>query len=297
MKIECVSNPSNLVGESPMWSAAQRCLWWTDVRGKSVHRLNADGSRDDWHLPDFAPCLALCTSGKLIVAQGGALTFFNPQTGNTEEFARPEPDRPGNRFNDGKCDGKGRFWVGTMTNNFGADGSDIPISEATGAFYRLTPDLQMTRVLDGMWIPNTVAWSPDGGVFYLGDSGDNTIRAYDFDADNGAIANPRVFAKNNDPGHLDGSAIDAEGYLWNTHWGAGKIVRYAPDGGIDREIDFPVPAPSSCIFGGENLGTLYVTTARETLTPQQMQEYPLSGGLFAFEPGVCGLPEPVFADR
>lgn len=296
MKIECVANSANIVGESPMWSVAHQCLWWVDVRGKSVHRLTADGVRDDWQMPDFTSCLALCQSGRLIVSQGGALAFFDPHTGDLDEFAGPESDRSGNRFNDGKCDRKGRFWVGTMINNFGIDGSDIPIDRAVGAFYRLTSDLKMCRMADEMWIPNTVAWSPDSRVLYLGDSGTNEIYAYDFDLESGEMDNRRLFAKNTDPGHLDGSAVDAEGFLWNTHWGAGKIVRYAPDGQIDREIDFPVPAPSSCIFGGAELDTLFVTTARDTLSAEQLAEFPLSGGVFCFKPGVKGLPEPVFID-
>lgn len=296
MKIECVVEIPNIVGESPMWSVADQSLWWVDVRGKSLHRLRADGKRDDWRLPDFISCLALCRSGRLIVSQGNALAFFNPQDGALAEFARPEPDRPANRFNDGKCDRLGRFWIGTMVNNFGADGADIPIDRPDGAFYRLDPDLKMTRVVDEMWIPNTVAWSPDDRMFYLGDSGTNEIRAYDFDLHGGGLGDARLFAKNADPGHLDGSAVDAEGFLWNTHWGAGKIVRYNPQGGIDREISFPVPAPSSCIFGGPDLDCLYVTTARDTLSAEQLADFPLSGSVFAFKPGVQGLPEPVFAD-
>ncbi len=296
MKIECVADCANLVGESPMWSVEHQCLWWVDVRGKSVHRLNADGVRDDWPLPDFTACLALCQSGRLIVAQGGALAFFNPADGTLDEFARPEPDRPGNRFNDGKCDRKGRFWIGTMINNFGADGEDIPIDRAVGAFYCLTPDLKMRRMVDDMWLPNTVAWSPDNQVFYLGDSITNEIHAYDFALDAGEISNRRLFAKNADSGQLDVSTVDAEGFLWNTRWGAGKIVRYAPNGQIDLEIDFPVPAPSSCIFGGAELDTLYVTTARDTLSAAQLEQFPLSGGVFRLNPGVKGLPEPLFAD-
>lgn len=296
MKMECVAESANIVGESPMWSTEHQCLWWVDVRGKSLHRLNKDSSRNDFSLPDFVSCLALCRSGRLIVAQGGALAFWNPHDGMLEEFARPEPDRPGNRFNDGKCDSKGRFWVGTMINNFGSNGEDIPIDRESGAFYCLTPDLKMRRVIDGMWIPNTVAWSPDDSVFYLGDSITNEIHAYDFDLESGDISRRRLFVKNNDPGHLDGSTVDAEGFLWNTHWGAGKVVRYAPDGRIDQEFEVPVPAPSSCIFGGADLDILYITTARDTLTATQLNEFPLSGGVFQCYPGVKGLPETVFAD-
>lgn len=296
MKIECVAATANIVGESPVWSVKDSCLWWVDVRGKSLHRLDADNKRSDWPLPGFASCLALCQSGRLIVSQGGALAFWNAEDGGLEEFARPEPDRPGNRFNDGGCDRNGQFWIGTMINNFGEDGGDIPIDRAAGAFYCLMPDLNMRRVVDGMWIPNTVAWSPDDKTFYLGDSITNQIHAYDFDLAAGEISAQRLFAENKDPGHLDGSAVDSEGFLWNTHWGASKIVRYAPDGRIDREIDFPVPAPSSCAFGGEDLDTLYVTTARDTLSAAQLAAHPLSGGVFKFKPGVKGLPEPAFAD-
>ena len=295
MKIECVVDSANLVGESPVWSTAQQCLWWVDVRGATLHCLNADGRRD-WQMPDFTPCLALCRSGRLIVALGGKLAFWHPNTEQAEFFAAPEPQLPGNRFNDGGCDRHGRLWISTMINNFGSDGSNIPIDRPHGSLYCISPDLTIRRVVEGMWIPNTVVWSPDDKTFYLGDSITNEIHAYDFDVAAGELSGRRLFAKNADPGHLDGSAVDEEGFIWNTHWGAGKLVRYSPDGRIDREITFPVPAPSSCAFGGKNMDTLYVTTARETLSAAQLAEYPLSGGLFMLQPGVRGLPEPVFAD-
>ena len=146
-------------------------------------------------------------------------------------------------------------------------------------------------------IPNTLACSPDGRTFYYADSIKRALYACDLDPRTGAIGPPRPFAHTHgEPGVPDGTAVDADGYLWNAQWGGWRIVRYAPDGRIDRIVEMPVAQPTSCAFGGPDLRTLYVTSARDELSDAELAGQPLAGGLFAFEPGVVGLALPHFAD-
>jgi len=294
MHIECVIDSRNIVGESPIWSVDQQALWWIDVPGRTVSRWHPESSKcHSWSLPDIPGCMVLRKSGGILLALRSGIHFFDPGSGALKLVCNPEPNSPGNRFNEGGCDGRGRLWVGTMLNNFGDDG-DIPIDRPTGSIYCVEPDLSWRAVDSGFWIPNTVAWNPDDSILYFGDSVTQQIYAYDFDLETGRAHNRRVFAHNADPGHLDGSAMDRDGYLWNTHWGAAKIVRYAPDGRVDREIELPVPQPASCTFGGPNLDTLYVTTARDGMSDEELARFPQSGSVFALEPGTAGLPDQMF---
>ncbi len=213
--------------------------------------------------------------------------MLDPGSGALKLVAAPERDIPGNRFNDGRCDRGGRFWAGTM--------SDGP-REPTGSLYRLDPDGSCESMRSGIVIPNSIAWSPDDRVMYFADTYVNTIWAYDFDLATGAMRNERVFADcSNQPGRPDGSCVDAEGCLWNAEYGGWRVVRYTPDAKIDRVIELPVSNPTCCCFGGKDFDTLYICTARQRLTPEQLAREPLAGGLFAARPGVRGLPEARFA--
>jgi sugar lactone lactonase YvrE len=208
-------------------------------------------------------------------------------SGARKLVAAPERDIPTNRFNDGRCDRGGRFWAGTMS-----DGPRLP----TGSLYRLDADGTCTKMRGGIVIPNSIAWSPDDRVMYFADTHLHTIWAYDFDLATGAMRNERVFAdSSNLPGYPDGSCVDAESCLWNAEYGGWRVVRYAPDGKIDRVVELPVSNPTCCCFGGKDLDTLYISTARQHLTSEQLTREPLAGGLFAARPGVLGLPEARFA--
>ena len=238
-------------------------------------------------MPERLCALALREKAGMVIALASGFAFFDPASGAIERLAAPEAHLPSNRMNDGKCDRRGRFWAGTM---------DDRLTSPTASLYRLDPDLSCHRMEGGIGISNSLSWSPDNTTFYFADSLRKTIFAYDFDIDAGSIRNRRVFADCNDQeGTPDGSTIDAEGFLWNAHWDGWKLVRYAPDGRVDRIVPLPVQKPTSCMFGGPDLSTLYVTSAIWDLGAEALKGQPHAGGVFALDVGVRGLPEPRFA--
>jgi sugar lactone lactonase YvrE len=286
--IRCVVESRNKLGEVPVWDVEEQALYWIDIENALLQRLEpASGEISRWTLPERICALALRRSGGLIVALASGLAFFDPATGAVERLAAPEAHLPSNRFNDGKCDRRGRFWAGTM---------DDRLSERTAALYRFDPDRSCRRMEDGIGISNSLAWSPDNRTFYFADTLQRLIFAYDFDIESGEISNRRVFTDMaGQPGNPDGSTIDAEGFLWNAQWDGWRLVRYAPDGRIDRIVELPVQKPTSCMFGGPDLRTLYVTTAVWDMDDDALVRQPWAGGLLALDVGVAGLPEPRFA--
>jgi len=297
MKAECVLDCGNWLGEGPVWVAAERRLYWTDVTSRKVHRWDpATGAHDVIATPDMVTAMAPRRSGGLIAATDKGVELWDPATGERSSFVKPEADLPGNRSNDGKCDRHGRFWLGTMGNNLNADGTAKDLPGTTGSLYRIDGDGTATKMDGPFAISNTFAWSPDDRTMYFADTLQG-IYCYNFDVEAGAIANRRIFATTDDPalGVPDGSTIDAEGYLWNCRWGGGGVIRWAPDGTVDRKIDLPSSLVTSAAFGGDDLDTLYVTTARFGLSDAELAEQPLAGGIFAIDAGVRGVPEVPFA--
>ena len=286
--VVCVVDAKNKLGEVPVWDVEEQALYWVDIEGALLQRFHpATGAVRRWEMPERLCALALREKGGLVVALASGFAFFDPETGAIERLAAPEAHLPGNRMNDGKCDRRGRFWAGTM---------DDSLRERTAALYRLDADLSCHRMETGIGISNSLAWSPDDRTFYYADTLVKTIFAYDFDIDTGAIRNRRVFADcRHQSGAPDGSTIDADGFLWNAHWDGWKLVRYAPDGRVDREVKLPVQKPTSCMFGGPDLATLYVTSAIWDHGAEDLKSQPRAGGLFALDVGARGLPEPRFA--
>jgi sugar lactone lactonase YvrE len=225
----------------------------------------------------------------LVVASHGGVNIFDFAKGSLRRLLDPEPEKPFNRSNDGSVDARGRFWFGTMQNNLAPDGAPIAIASCAGSLFRLDPDLTITKMETDVGISNTVCWSPDNTRMYFCDTMTGVISVYDFDLDAGTLSNKRDFARF-DRGVPDGSTVDAEGYLWNARWGGNCVVRFAPDGSVDRVVELPVSLATSVAFGGPDLATLYVTTARYGLSGEE----PLAGHLLAIEPGVFGLPSPAF---
>ncbi|MBK1670731.1 hypothetical protein CKO28_22175 [Rhodovibrio sodomensis] len=288
MQPRCVAEVGNTLGEGPTWAVDEQALYWVDIKARRLQRLvPQSGAIDRWQLPEQIGCAAPRAGGGAIVALQSGFAFFDLEGGGLDWIERPEPERPGNRMNDGKCDRQGRFWAGTMDDNE---------TQSTGALYRVDPDLSVHRLESGIGIPNALAWSPDSRTMYFADTVARTIYAYEHDPDTGAIANKRVFAPPHDqPGNPDGATVDAEGYLWSAQWDGWRILRYAPDGRVDRALDLPVQRPTSCAFGGPDLRTLFITTASIGLDAQALARQPLAGNLLAVDLDVAGLPERPFA--
>lgn len=280
MSVRVAVQASDKLGEGPCWSPVDNRLYWFDIKGRRLSSFEpATGARRVFELPVRASAAAPKADGTLLLATEAGLAFFDPRSGSFE--VRQKMDLgPGFRSNDGVILGDGCFWWSSMDDAGGA---------RAGVIFRTCPDGFTEPLIEGIHIANSLAMSPDGRRLYLADSKKQTIWAYDT-AD---LSRREVFAATT-LGGPDGSCVDAEGYLWNAEWGAWRVVRYAPDGGIDRIVETPVEQPSACMFGGPDLATLYVTSAWEDLSDEARAKQPLAGSLFAFEPGVRGLPLPVF---
>jgi L-arabinonolactonase len=285
-QVEVAARGADRLGECPLWDEREKMLWWVDSRWPAVKRLDpASGAVMMLVLPEVIGSIAFREKGGLLAATKSGLHFLDPASGALEARANPEAHLPENRFNDGRCDRQGRFWAGTMC--------DVR-RDPTGSLYRFDAELTCTRLRNGIIIPNSLAFSPDGRTMYFADTNRHTIWAYDYDPASGAAANERVFADTG-AGRPDGSCVDADGCLWNAEYGAWRLVRYTPAGKVDRVIEVPIANPTCCVFGGEDLGTLYVTTATQRLTPEELAKQPLAGSLLALQAGVRGLPEGRFA--
>ena len=285
--VDCVVRSENALGESPVWCDRTDRLFWVDSRKPAVYYLDDRGIVGSLAMPSLIGSLALTRGSEAIVALRDGIYRLDLASGATELLASPDRDRLDNRFNDGRVDRDGRFWAGTMN-----DARRDP----TGALYRLDPTGRCDRIEDGIIVPNSLAWSPDGRVMYFADTYRHQIWAYDFDRALGVPSRRRVFRDLAGlAGRPDGSAVDADGCLWNAEYAGGRVVRYTPAGAVDRVITVPVSNPTCCAFGGSGLDTLFITSARQRLRPEQLALEPLAGSVFAVHPGVTGIAESRFA--
>jgi sugar lactone lactonase YvrE len=279
--VKVVVNSADKLGEGPCWSPRERRLYWFDIKGAKLSWYAPDeGRHGSYELGLRASAAAPRAGGGLLLATERGLACFDPANGDID-LRQPMDLGPGFRSNDGVILGDGCFWWSSMDDNGG---------ERPGVIFRTCPDGFTEPVIDGVHIANSLAMSPDRRRLYFADSAKRTIWA----CDTADLRRREVFATVG-AGGPDGSCVDAEGYLWNAEWGAWRIVRHAPDGRIDRVIEMPVAQPSACMFGGADLSTLYVTSAWEDLSEQARAAQPQAGALFAVEPGVKGLPLPLFA--
>ena len=285
--LQRIGTQIDILGESPVWDDRTQCLYWVDIRRPAIRRLQADsGHIDSWAMPDLVGSIALTDEGRLLVALPQFIALFDFVSGSLEAFARPPELVSGHRFNDGRCDRQGRFWVGSMHN----------ITRAPeGVLYKLEGRGELQPVRSGICIPNSLAFSPDGRTMYFADSLRYSLYAYDYDPASGRMDRERVLVTTLPPGFPDGSTVDAEGFIWNAEFDGWRVVRYAPDGRVDRVIPMPVQRPTCCAFGGADLDILYITTASQKMTPAELAAQPLAGALLALDVGVRGLPEPRFA--
>jgi sugar lactone lactonase YvrE len=284
---QVVAATSDLLGESPLWCPEQGTLFWVDIRAPALRRLEpASGQIRSFVLPELCGAVSFSSPGRVVLSLSSGLYLFDLSTEALSPLVAPEPAERGNRLNDTKADRRGRLWVGTMR-DYGA--------ATTGALYRVGPDLVCTATIAPVTVPNAISWSPDDRVMYFADTGDGRIRAYDFDVERGTLGRMRILVEAGlIPGKPDGATVDAEGCVWNARFGGGAVVRITPEGALDRTIPIPVSFVTSCAFGGTDLTTLYVTTARQKLTPAELNAQPYAGAVFAVDAGVRGLPEPRF---
>ncbi|HSW15625.1 MAG TPA: SMP-30/gluconolactonase/LRE family protein [Ramlibacter sp.] len=287
--LEHLGDERALLGEGPVWSARDHALYWVDILAPAIHSFDPrDGGTTITRLGAMVSLAVPRMGSGLLLATPAGLMTYDPARKHMSPFAHPEAERPGNRYNDGKCDRLGRLWIGSM---------DMGTAANRGSLFRVDADGSWKRMDTGFTVPNGMGWSPDDRRMYFTDTFRRTIYVYDFDLRSGAISNRRTLIEFGEAqGKPDGLTVDEEGCLWVAMWDAWHIVRISPDG---RELDrlpMPVPRPTSCCFGGENLDTLYITSASVRLSEAELARAPLSGALFAVKPpGVRGLPQTAFA--
>jgi sugar lactone lactonase YvrE len=290
MKIEIVADVKTTLGEGPLWDVEQQRLYWIDSFDGRVFRSTHDGREiRAWDVPMKIGSMALRKDGNgAVVSLQRGFHLLDFATGDVTLIHDPEPDKAANRLNDGKVDKRGRFVAGSM---------DTMESGPNGALYRVDPDLSVHTLDTGIIVSNGPCWSPDGKIFYFTDTWTGEIWAYDYDLETGGVANRRTFTKvdQSGGGAADGSTVDAEGCLWNALVYDGKIVRYRPDGSVERVIEMPVKKVTSVMFGGPDLDILYVTSMAKPPLPRFPGDGVLRGSLFAITGlGIKGVPEPRF---
>jgi len=276
-----------LLGEGPVWLNREGSLYWVDLKAPAIWRLHAASGRTScWDAPCRISAIAPRLSGGFIAATERGFALIDPAKDQFEILFTPEPDRPGNRFNDGKVDRYGWFWAGTM---------DDAEERATGALYRLAPDLDCTRLDDGYRVTNGPAFSPDGSHLYHADTAEQRVFRFTLDAAGFPLTREVFLQFESGDGYPDGMTVDAEGCLWIDLWDGWCVRRFAPDGRPLARISVPTQRPTSCAFGGHAMDTLYITSARYGLSEADLVPQPLAGALFAGKPGVKGVNQPLFA--
>nr|WP_180201962.1 SMP-30/gluconolactonase/LRE family protein [Pseudomonas sp. SbOxS1]NYU01225.1 SMP-30/gluconolactonase/LRE family protein [Pseudomonas sp. SbOxS1] len=293
MPAELIVDARNTVGESPVWVPEENALYWVDIPAGGLQRWSAQtGHVHAWKTPQMLACIARHPDGGWVAGmETGFFHLHAHADGSLDSapLAHVDHARPGMRLNDGRCDRQGRFWAGSMV-------LDMNANAAVGTLYRYDAGQQgpIPAQMNGLIVPNGLAFSPDGKTMYLSDSHPlvQQVWAFDYDIDSGTPSNRRVFIDmNQHGGRPDGAAVDAEGCYWICGNDAGLVHRFTPDGRLDRSLAVPVKKPSMCAFGGSRLDTLFVTSIRPG---DDQDEQSLAGGVFALDPGVKGLPEPHF---
>jgi sugar lactone lactonase YvrE len=280
-----------LLGESPLWHPSEQVLYWCDIPGHALNRFDpASGEHQRWPFDTDVACCAPLMEGGLLLALRSGLVRFDTVTGESRSLLSELPyDPKTERFNDGKADAQGRLWVGTIDER----------REPKAALYRYA-DGKLDKMADKITVSNGLAWSPDARTMYWADTKAHTVFAFDFERAGGAITRQRMFAQfpvktaNQDlftyGGRPDGAAMDSEGHYWVAMFEGARLLRFAPDGTLVQEIALPVRCPTMPCFGGADLKTLYITTAREKRPADELAREPLAGCVLQLHVDVPGLP-------
>ena len=286
--VELVFDAKAELGEGPIWDYRRGLLYWVDIAARVIHVHDPVANRDRTiDAGQEVGCVALRANGGLIFAGRNGFAEIDVESGRIAALLDPERHLPGNRFNDGKCDPRGRFWAGTMS----SEGQ-----QKKGSLYCLYPDFSLRTLITGVSVSNGLAWTADQRTLYYIDTPTQEVAAFDFDAETGDISGRRPAIRiPPDKGHPDGMAIDSEGMLWVALYGGGAVTRWDPrDGRLLATIAVPAPRVTSCAFAGLRMDEMYITTARRGLDPKELAASPQSGGLFRVRPGVHGSREPLF---
>lgn len=272
------------LGEGPVWDEITKRLYWVDISSSGLFIYDPEKrTNTNYDTGDHTGAIALREQGGLVMATKTGFAFYDPETRKRTNITDPESDIPGNRFNDGKCDPRGRFWAGTMA---------YDQKEGAASLYCLNPDLSVDVKISRLTISNGLAWDTRLGKFYIIDTPTQKIYSYDYEESSGSISNREVIKEiEENEGHPDGMAIDTEGNLWVALYGGGKVLGIDPNSGeVLHEVHLPVPQVTSCTFGGSQLDELYITTCRQFMTEQELNKAPLSGSLFKAKVPFKGLP-------
>ncbi|MGV0958579.1 MAG: SMP-30/gluconolactonase/LRE family protein [Limnohabitans sp.] len=290
-----IADAHDRVGESPVWEARAQCLWWVDIEGPFIRRVQPGASApvQSWRMPERVGCIALtAVQGQLIAAMETGIarvTLHADGQVDLEWLAHIQHPATGMRFNDGRCDASGRLWVGTMV-------MDMSLACDRGGLYCLDERGLTGPHVTGLLTPNGLGMSPDGRTLYLSDSHPQVqkIWAFELDAARGSLGHRRLFVDMNDwPGRPDGAAVDGQGRYWICGNDAGQIHAFDALGQWCQSLTLPMPKPSMCAFGGADLDQLFVTSIIPAQTTEATRG--CSGALIALQPGVRGLAEPVFS--
>ena len=276
---------ANILGEGILWDSRRHALWWTDIQGRRLYRYDwARASLQTLDTPERVGSFGLIAgSERLITAFASGFALYDATGGTIDWLAPAEALAPGLRFNDGRVDRRGRFWSGTMV--------EAEPRGTRGSLYSVAGAGEVRCHVRDIQIANGLCHSPDGGRLYFADSAVRAIFVCELLEPDGLLGRPALFARTPEGAFPDGATIDADGCMWSAHWGAGCVVRYTPDGRIDRTLRIPTRQPSCVCFGGPDLDVLCVTSAREGLDDAALNGEPNAGDVFLYRPGAQGLPE------
>lgn len=281
MEINSIWKGPAALGEGPLWDAEEQALYWVDIFDKKLYRWDAAMNKvDHWNMPGLIGCVAKRKKGGFIAGIDDDICFIEMPSGKIKR-QQTVPDHF--RLNDGKCDRQGRFWVGTAA-----------VDKPEGHLYRFDPDGKLHVMQDGIYISNGLGWSPDNTIFYYTDSIPRIIYSYRFNPKTGNIDQQKKLIQiPENEGVPDGLTIDSHGDIWSARWNGWKLVHYSHEGKILEEIKMPVQRPTSCIFGGKDFNTLFITSCSQDVDEVKPLSLP-AGSLFAISLKVRGMPEPVF---
>jgi sugar lactone lactonase YvrE len=280
---ELVLDTKSELGEGAIWNYKTGELYWVDITGKILNIYNpSTGNNKEMFTGQMVGTVVPAESGKVLVALQNGIYSLDPQTGTKNLIVDPEENLPNNRFNDGKCDPAGRFWAGTMS---------TAGEKNAGALYRLDADSVIHKMIDKVSVSNGIVWSPNHSRMYYIDTPTQKVMGYDYDNKTGDISNPKVAVEVPvEMGSPDGMTIDAAGNVWVALWGGSAVGCWNPETGeLIRTIKVPAKNVTSCAFGDADLGTLYITTARQSTSNEDLKKFPGAGGVFKIKPGVKGI--------